>query len=99
MELLHAENEGERDGWIMKEPARKLPRLADIPIAVLVGEASYHGDIDHLTSRFLTQAGVEHDFVHLEQAGIHGNGHMMMLERNNLEIAGWILHWLEESVK
>lgn len=99
LELLCAENEGERDGWVMKEPARKLPRLAGIPITILVGEASYHADTDHMTSYFLTQAGVEHDFVHLEQVGIHGNGHMMMLEKNNLEIAGWVLRWLDERVK
>lgn len=86
-----------RDGWMMKEPARKLPRLQGIPILLLVSESSYHAGYDHLTSRFLEQAGVDHDFVRLENVGIHGNGHMMMLEKNNLEIAEWIANWLAEK--
>ena len=33
---------------------------------------------------------VDHDFVRLAEVGISGNGHLMMLERNNGEIALYI---------
>ena len=28
--------------WLQAEPARKLPKLAPLPVLVLTGEASYH---------------------------------------------------------
>lgn len=97
LKLLRAEEDWQRDGWVMEEPARKLPRLAGLPIVILVGEASYHTQSDYLLSYVLRQAGVEHDFVPLETVGIHGNGHFMMLEKNSLEIADWILRWLSDQ--
>ena len=42
----------------------------------------------------MDQLGVRHDFVRLDDAGIHGNSHMMMLEKNNLEIADYLIRWL-----
>jgi hypothetical protein len=42
---------------------------------------------------------VRNDFVRLPDLGIHGNGHMMMLEKNNLEIAGVLENWLDKTVK
>ena len=80
--------------WQQQSPARQLPNLQDLPILLLTGEASYHAQYDHATSTWLRQAGVAHDFVRLEDVGIHGNGHMLMLEKNNLEIAAWIDGWL-----
>ena len=85
--------------WLQAEPARKLVNLAGIPILIVTAEASYHAPYDHCTSRFLAQAGVEHDFVRLAEAGIRGNGHMMMLERNNLEIAAYFRKWLRDKVE
>jgi hypothetical protein len=32
-------------------------------------------------------AGVSVDHVRLEDVGIHGNGHMMFMEKNNMHIA------------
>jgi pimeloyl-ACP methyl ester carboxylesterase len=34
----------------------------------------------------------------LPSVGIHGNSHMLMLERNNFEIAEWIDRWLQVHV-
>lgn len=96
VELLKAPEEDLNDGWVMKAPYHKLPALQGIPILLMVSESSYHAGYDHLTSKVLEQAGVAHDFVRLENIGIHGNGHMMMLEKNNLEIAKWIAGWLEK---
>jgi hypothetical protein len=44
---------------------------------------------------YLTQAGVATEFLDLPKVGIRGNGHMMFMELNNLEIAERILAWVE----
>jgi pimeloyl-ACP methyl ester carboxylesterase len=84
--------------WLQAEPARQLPKLAALPVLVLTGEASYHAPYDHCTVKFLEQAGVHPTFVKLADAGIHGNGHMMMIEKNNHEIAALIDRWLAKAV-
>ena len=85
--------------WLQGAPARQLPNLQGIPILIIVSEASYHVPYDHCTSRFLAQAGVKHDFVRLPEIGIRGNGHMMMLEKNNLEIAAYLDGWTRKNVR
>lgn len=85
--------------WRQAEPARQLPTLQGIPILIIAGEASYHAPYDHCTSKFLAQAGVANALVHLGDVGIHGNGHMMMLEENNLAIAALMARWLEDHVE
>jgi len=85
-------------GWLQADPPRRLRNLAGIPILILTAEASYHAPYDHCTSAFLRQAGVEHDFVRLADRGIRGNGHMMMLEKNNLEIARVLREWIERHI-
>ena len=37
-------------------------------------------------------------WIKLGDVGIHGNGHMMMLEKNNLQVADVIARWLGKSV-
>jgi pimeloyl-ACP methyl ester carboxylesterase len=76
--------------WEQRGPHRRLPRLGHIPTVVVVGEASYHATFAHCVANWLRQAGVPAQIVRLEEAGIPGNGHMMMLEKNNLEIADLI---------
>jgi len=85
--------------WLQAGQARQLVNLKGIPILVVTAEASYHAPYDHCTSQFLRQAGVEHDFVRLADVGIRGNGHMMMLEKNNLDIARFLRDWVEAKVK
>ncbi|WP_234496539.1 alpha/beta hydrolase [Vibrio maritimus] len=80
--------------WEQQEPARQLVNLKGIPVLFMVSESSYHAEYDHCTSNWLTQAGVNNDFLRLEQQGIHGNGHMLMLEKNNMEIVKLINSWL-----
>jgi len=41
---------------------------------------------------------VRHDFVRLPEVGIHGNGHMMMLEKNNLQIAALLADWAQKNI-
>ncbi|MGJ7506228.1 alpha/beta hydrolase [Variovorax sp. GT1P44] len=80
--------------WMQQEPARQLPRLRGIPIAVVATEASYHAPFDHCTVRWLVQAGAEIDSIRLADLGIHGNGHMVMLEKNNLDVAAVLSNWV-----
>jgi pimeloyl-ACP methyl ester carboxylesterase len=84
---------------LQPEPARKLANLQGIPVLIFAGEASYHAMYDHCTAKFLNQAGVKTDYVRLDQVGIRGNGHMVMIEKNNLEIAAFIERWLAEKVR
>ena len=85
--------------WLQTEPTRRLPNLIHIPIMVVTSEASYHAVYDHCTVRYLRQVGAQVDFVRLENVGIHGNGHMMMLENNNLAVAGIIARWANTSIR
>ena len=83
--------------WLQKEPARQLPNLRGIAILSIVSEASFAAPDEHCGAKFLTQAGVANTFVRLPDIGIHGNGHFMMLEKNNLQIAGVIADWLRKK--
>jgi pimeloyl-ACP methyl ester carboxylesterase len=83
--------------WAQAEPARKLVNLMNIPVLVVQTEASYHAPYDHCTVNYLRQAGVKPTFVRLADQGIKGNGHMMMLEKNNMEIAEVAVKWLGET--
>jgi pimeloyl-ACP methyl ester carboxylesterase len=84
--------------WLQKDPARQLPNLKEIPILVVTSESSYHAPYDHCTVNFLEQAGVHPTWIKLTQIGIHGNGHGMMLEKNNMEIASALSQWLAKAV-
>jgi pimeloyl-ACP methyl ester carboxylesterase len=86
-------------GWLQKEPARKLAKLTRIPVLIVVAEASYHAAYDHCTAAYLAQAGVPTTFIRLEDVGLRGNGHMMMLEKNSDAVAGVIEGWLRKAVK
>lgn len=82
--------------WLQKSPARQLPNLQHIPTLIVTAEASYHAAYDHCTLKYLQQAGVRAVAIQLADEGIHGNGHMMMLEKNNLEIAAELTRWLDK---
>jgi pimeloyl-ACP methyl ester carboxylesterase len=84
--------------WKQAEPARQLPNLQKMPILVLTSEASYHAPYDHCTVKYLQQAGVKPSFIRLADLGIKGNSHVMMLEKNNKEIAAVIAQWLDKTL-
>jgi pimeloyl-ACP methyl ester carboxylesterase len=83
--------------WKQAEPARKLPNLKDIPVLIISSEASYHSTYDHCTAAYLTQAGVQNTFIRLADVGVHGNGHMMMVEKNSDAIAAVMDGWLKKT--
>ena len=84
--------------WMQTAPARQLPNLAMMPMLIVNGEASFHASFEHCPVRYLEQAGVHPTWIDLGKAGVHGNGHMMMLEKNNLEVAGVIERWLAKAL-
>jgi len=83
--------------WQQQEPARQLPKLQRTPILVVTGEASFHFPYEHCDVKYLEQAGVHPTWIKLGDVGIHGNGHMMMIEKNNLEVADVIARWLAKT--
>ena len=81
-----------------QEPARQLVNLTDIPVLFLNGQGGYHRIFDHCLANWLNQAGVETEYVQMEDVWLFGNGHMMMLEENSKEIAEYIHDWLDENI-
>ena len=84
---------------MQKPPARQLVNLKDIPVMVMSAEASYHQVYDHCTAKYLNQAGVKAEHIRLQDKGIRGNGHMVMIEKNNLEIARLLDEWMQKNVR
>lgn len=81
---------------VQKAPARQLPNFAGVPIVVVTAEASWMATDNHGMVDFLAQAGATVEHLRLEDKGIHGNGHAMMLESNSDEIAELLAAWIEE---
>jgi hypothetical protein len=84
--------------WLQKTPARQLATLQKAPIVIFTGEASFHAPYEHCTVKYLEQAGVHPSWIDLGRQGVHGNGHMMMLEKNSDQIAELIVQWLGKAV-
>jgi pimeloyl-ACP methyl ester carboxylesterase len=84
--------------WMQVEPARKLVNFQKIPVLAISANGTYHRVYDPCIPKWLNQAGVKTDFVRLEEAGIRGNGHMMMLEKNSDDVLKFITDWLQKNV-
>jgi pimeloyl-ACP methyl ester carboxylesterase len=80
------------------EPARKLTELAGIPITIVEAEASLFAHSCAATAAFLERAGCRVDRIALAEHSVHGNGHLMMLERNSRDVLEPILQWLDDTV-
>ncbi|KAJ4352035.1 uncharacterized protein N0V89_007381 [Didymosphaeria variabile] len=94
---IEAAIDADHDECIMqKSPAKQVTNLAKIPELVVTGEASFHAPYDYCTVRYLEQVGVEVEYADLGKEGIHGNGHMFFMEKNNLEIAERVYQWLQK---
>lgn len=81
---------------MQKSPAKQLTNLGRIPELVVTSEASFHAPYDYCTVKYLKQVGVDVEYADLGKEGIHGNGHMFFMEKNNLEIADRVYQWLEK---
>ncbi len=47
----------------------------------------------------INSAGGDMTFISLPNVGLHGNSHMMMLDRNNLQVANVLIQWINGHVK
>ena len=66
----------------------KLTEVSKVPFVMLTGDGSPHAGYDYCFVEFFEQMGNKnYQWVQLADIGIHGNGHFMHLEKNNLEIA------------
>jgi hypothetical protein len=54
-------------------------------------------DLRSLHRECLNQAGVETEFIRPQDRGIRGNGHTMMIEKNNSEIARLLDEWMQKT--
>jgi hypothetical protein len=79
------------------EPARKLARWKNIRVLDISANGTYHRVYDPCIPKWLNQAGVRTDFVRLEEVGISGNSHMMMLEKNSDDVIRFIVGWLQKN--
>jgi hypothetical protein len=81
----------------------QIKTLAKVPTLIIFG--------DNLTGSWLTSysncqsyaasikaAGGDATIIHLPDIGIYGNSHMMMLDKNNLQVADVILKWIAQHV-
>jgi pimeloyl-ACP methyl ester carboxylesterase len=96
-ELLAAPEPDLIDAYIQAGPPRQIPALRDVPVAVVEAEASFFAQYGHAVAEFLRQSGANVAHLRLAAHGIHGNGHLMMLERNNADIASLIDRWLTDG--
>jgi pimeloyl-ACP methyl ester carboxylesterase len=85
--------------YVQKEPAHKLINLKDIPVLDVSTQASYHRIFDSCIPKWLNQAGVKTQYVKLEDVGLTGNEHELMLDKNSDEIAKFFVQWLDKNVK
>ncbi|MGB6797705.1 MAG: hypothetical protein WBE48_14380, partial [Xanthobacteraceae bacterium] len=56
-------------------------------------------NLKNIPSVIVTSEASYHMLMQLADKGIHGNGHMVMIEKNNLQIAKVIDDWVVKNVK
>ncbi|KAJ7367883.1 alpha beta-hydrolase [Mycena albidolilacea] len=67
------------------KPARKFINIIDIPVLA-----------DNCTVKYLREADVSVEHISLSEQGIHGNGHIFFMEKNNIQIARVIEPWISK---
>jgi pimeloyl-ACP methyl ester carboxylesterase len=80
-------------------PAAGRQKLARIPIYIVIGDhAQDRVDASRKFQREMAAIGGQVTVDVLPEAGIFGNGHTMMLEKNNKQIMFRMIAWLEGNV-
>lgn len=101
IKVVRVENpEPDIDGYFLQaEPARKLPKLANTKVLTVTAPASVAAPGNPGQVAFLKQAGVQAEELRIERdAKLRGNGHMMMVEKNNREVLRPIVAWIDRNV-
>src|SRR5262245_47824113 len=96
-----ADSEVDGSGYFLQEePARKLPNWRDVAVLTVTSAAGAASPGNPGAPAFLKQAGVRvAEELRLANAGINGNSHMMMVEKNHREVLQPILDWLDRNVR
>jgi pimeloyl-ACP methyl ester carboxylesterase len=69
-------------------------KLDGLPVAIVSAESSPLAPATRETAEFLRRCGASVTEIRLGELGIHGNGHAMMLEKNNAEISAVVTGWI-----
>ena len=75
-------------------PGPDEAKLDGVPVAVVSAPCSGFEPSCRLTAEYLRSCGASVDEIRLGEIGIHGNGHAMMLEKNNAEVAAVLTDWI-----
>jgi hypothetical protein len=87
----------------------QIANLSKIPVLFIFGDHLNGSDVSaplwtanvagcrSLTNQ-INAAGGNAQFWYLPDLGLHGNSHMLMMDRNNLQIADLILAWIQKNV-
>src|SRR5262245_19692090 len=88
----------------------QVATLAKIPIVITFGDhlgriqagsANWSASFDGC-QKFVQQmkeAGGDAEMMHLPKLGIRGNSHMLMQDKNNLQLADLVLKWIDDHVE
>jgi pimeloyl-ACP methyl ester carboxylesterase len=79
--------------------SQQLTKLSGKPIAIITAEASPSNTTDPNIASALRNAGAMVEHIRLADRGIHGNGPMVIWERNNREALQPVLEWMKERVE
>jgi pimeloyl-ACP methyl ester carboxylesterase len=82
---------------LQAEPARQWKNLKGIPIGWMTSEFGGGGSANAQVA-FLKQAGCSAELVRLRDYGIHGNGNLMLMEKNNHEVFTVMRDWLDRKL-
>jgi pimeloyl-ACP methyl ester carboxylesterase len=81
--------------------AGQIATLSKIPILIVVGD---HFGVQPPPScvtemQQINDAGGDMTFISLPDIGIHGNSHMFMQDKNNLQVAKVLIDWIKHHVE
>jgi pimeloyl-ACP methyl ester carboxylesterase len=76
-------------------------QFSGMPIMIVTGthDIDHPKSVDQSIVEWFSEKGAIVTFEWLQDRGIEGNGHMLMIERNNIEIADIVLDWLNSISK
>jgi pimeloyl-ACP methyl ester carboxylesterase len=99
LELVRPEAPGAPPYLRQVDPPRRLANLTRIAVGYVSGEASFlRGSAEGVLDN-MRQLGMNVHDLCLWKHGIHGNGHVPMVERNSSEVARFVIDWLTHRVE
>jgi len=73
--------------------------MAKVPWLNIAGDHEWNGEEQcRKAVAAVKAAGGAASFLATYEQGVRGNTHMMMMDVNNLQVADWILSWIDKNV-